>query len=337
MNFVNVREEWGTLNEVAPGIFRLRLFNPRGALLINTWIVDDAGLHVVDAGWPWTRAGLEAALQILGGSIASVRTWVYTHSHVDHMGLAAMLSQVSQAPQVAPESLTPHLEAWHAFQDRMNDWSAWGEEALAEPYRSRVRQWHQASRASRKHAGLVDEFGPGRVENFHGVGPGGQVTLGTRTFDVIDACGHDPHHVAYFEAASGVLFSGDVVLATPTPISRAMEDDLGAYEASVERLAALPVRMLCPGHGVQRSERIAQAFERARGFVQETRAGVQRALAGQASLDVYSIALTLTPNGQPLDPPARWWVLLSNVDSELFWGVEGGVYARDEGPRYRLV
>ena len=90
---LNISEDWGTLNEVAEDLFRLRLFNPRGALLINTWIYRSAlGLVVIDPGWPWTLAGLESALGVLGGTVETVHHWLYTHTHIDHMGLAVVVT-----------------------------------------------------------------------------------------------------------------------------------------------------------------------------------------------------------------------------------------------------
>lgn len=335
---LNIREDWGTLNEVGPGLFRLRLFNPRGALLINTWFMEDNGsLAVVDPGWPWTLAGLEAALALLGQRVETVRQWLYTHSHVDHMGLAAILSARSDAPHIAYQGLEPHLERWHSYQDQTNDWSAWGETAFAEPWRTLVREAFAASRRGRAFQGLVHEFGEARVHNAKLVDFGDVLRVGTRRFQVIDARGHDPHHIAFFEPDEGLLFAGDVVLAAPTPLARGMDDDLTTYMHSLERLAALPIQMLIPGHGVQRVDRIEQAFDRARGFLEEHRNAIYTVLQKTAApVDLYSLALATTPNGQPLEPLSRWWVHLSNLDSHLQREVSLGHIECLEGPVYRL-
>ena len=38
-----------------------------------------------------------------------------------------------------------------------------------------------------------------------------------------------------------------VVIAVPTPLSRAMGDDVDAYESTLSRLEALPTELLIPG------------------------------------------------------------------------------------------
>lgn len=336
--FLNIREDWGTLNEVAEDLFRLRLFNPRGALLINTWIYrSDLGLVVIDPGWPWTLDGFEAALAVLGGSVETVHHWLYTHTHVDHMGLAAQLSQRSEAPQTTWSGVRPHLEQWHAYQDATNDWSDWGNTAFAEPARSMMMRAYKGVRRGSLFAGMVDEFGEESVRNADLYEFDSTIKVADLELKMVDARGHDPYHIAFFEPSRGWLFSGDVVLATPTPLSRGMGDDLETYENSLQRLAELPVELLLPGHGVQRTDRIENAFNRAKGFISDYRAAVHKIL-GEADgpLDLYSLALATTPNGQPYEPMPRWWVHLSNLDSALGHEVKVGRIYEVQGPRYHL-
>jgi glyoxylase-like metal-dependent hydrolase (beta-lactamase superfamily II) len=335
---LNISDDWGTLNEVAEDLFRLRLFNPRGALLINTWIYrSNLGLVVIDPGWPWTLAGLESALAVLGGTVETVHHWLYTHTHIDHMGLAAQLSRRSDAPQTTWSGVAPHVGAWHAYQDATNDWSAWGEIAFAEPARTMMSKAYKGVRKGNHFAGMVDEFGEEPLRNADFYEFGATIKVADLELKVLDARGHDPYHIALFEPSRGWLFSGDVILATPTPLSRGMGDDLQTYAESLERLAELPIELLLPGHGVQRSERIDQAFDRARGFISAYRASVHRILGdADGPLDLYSLALASTPNNQPFEPMPRWWVHLSNLDSALIDEVKNGRVCAVDGPKYHL-
>ncbi len=77
---------------------------------------------------------------------------------------------------------------------------------------------------------------------------GDSVRVGSLTFRVMHVPGHAPGHVAF--VGHGVVFGGDCLFAgsvgrTDLPLS-----DPSAFEASLERLAALPpeTRVL-PGHG----------------------------------------------------------------------------------------
>ena len=338
---VAIRRDWGTAVEIEPGLFRLRLFNPRGSLLINTYIYKSPGhLAIIDPGWPWTFEALEVALRDLGlGRLADVDQWLYTHTHIDHMGLAAVLADYSDAGHFAASSVEPHLDDWHGFQDRTNDWFAWGQTAFADPERSLLaKERAQAEAGQRKYSGLTHQYGARAVENAVLFDIGDSIQVGDLQFEIHDASGHDPTHVAFFERSRGWMFAGDAVIATPTPISRSMDDDLALYEATLTRLQVLPTQLLLPGHGVQKTDRIDASFERSRGFITTYRQNVLDVLAKQTKPeDIHTLALALTPDGQPFKPEARWWVHIALVDSHLQWLVRQGTVALHDGPTYQLV
>ena len=194
------------------------------------------------------------------------------------------------------------------------------------------------SRRSRPFKGLVDEFGEMSVRNADLYEIGQTVQVQDLALTIIDARGHDPHHIAFFDNARGWLFSGDVILPAATPISRAMGDDLDAYEASIERLAVLDTQLLLPGHGIQRSDRIAQAFDRSRGFVADFEASVWRVLETTPEpIDLFSLAIATTPDGKPPAASTTWGVHLSNLDAHLRRGVTRGNFVEFTGPRYALA
>jgi glyoxylase-like metal-dependent hydrolase (beta-lactamase superfamily II) len=76
---------------------------------------------------------------------------------------------------------------------------------------------------------------------------GDVIDLGDRSFAVLHLPGHSPGSIALWEAATGILFSGDTVYDGP------LADDcyhsvIADYLASVERLRRLPVRVVHGGH-----------------------------------------------------------------------------------------
>jgi glyoxylase-like metal-dependent hydrolase (beta-lactamase superfamily II) len=76
---------------------------------------------------------------------------------------------------------------------------------------------------------------------------GDRVDLGDRSFEVIHTPGHSPGGIALWEAATGVLISGDIVYDGPLIES----DDpcaLRQYHDSMKRLFDLPVRVVHGGH-----------------------------------------------------------------------------------------
>ncbi len=76
---------------------------------------------------------------------------------------------------------------------------------------------------------------------------GDVVDLGDRRFEVIHTPGHSPGGIALWEAATGILFSGDIVYDGPLIEDTYHADPLD-YRASMRRLLDLPVRVVHGGH-----------------------------------------------------------------------------------------
>lgn len=76
---------------------------------------------------------------------------------------------------------------------------------------------------------------------------GDVVDLGDRHFEVIHTPGHSPGGIALWEAATGILFSGDIVYDGPL-IEDTYHADAADYVRSMVRLYDLPVRIVHGGH-----------------------------------------------------------------------------------------
>ena len=76
---------------------------------------------------------------------------------------------------------------------------------------------------------------------------GDVVDLGDRQFEVIHTPGHSPGGIALWEAASGILISGDIVYDGPL-IEGTGPGEAEDYLRSMRRLLALPVRVVHGGH-----------------------------------------------------------------------------------------
>jgi glyoxylase-like metal-dependent hydrolase (beta-lactamase superfamily II) len=76
---------------------------------------------------------------------------------------------------------------------------------------------------------------------------GDVIDLGDRHFRVIHTPGHSPGGAALWEAATGILFSGDIVYDGPL-IEDAYHSDAADFYRSMVRLYDLPVRVVHGGH-----------------------------------------------------------------------------------------
>lgn len=76
---------------------------------------------------------------------------------------------------------------------------------------------------------------------------GETIELGGRVVEVIHTPGHAPGHMCFFEAASGYLFTGDLIYKD-TLFAYYPSTDPEAYLSSLETLSALPVKKVYPAH-----------------------------------------------------------------------------------------
>ena len=92
---------------------------------------------------------------------------------------------------------------------------------------------------------------------------GDRIDLGDRSFEVIHTPGHSPGGIALFEAATGILLSGDIVYDGPL-IEDTYHSDADHYERSMRRLLDLPVSVVHGGHfpsyGAERHREIIRAW-----------------------------------------------------------------------------
>lgn len=216
----------------------------RGWLSSNNLLIHAArgepGAVLVDSGHvnhaPQTVALVREALR--GQPLAQV---LNTHLHSDHCGGNASLQRAFGAPVAIPPGLAEAVTAW---DDAALSYAATGQ----------------------------------RMERFSPQGllqPGEALEAGGRCWKVLAAPGHDPHSVMLFDRAHGVLVSADALwehgfgVVFPEIDGEPGFDDVAMV---LETIAALPVRVVIPGHGRPFTDvraALDRAFARIRGFQQD--------------------------------------------------------------------
>ncbi|TFW10821.1 MBL fold metallo-hydrolase [Massilia arenosa] len=245
--------ERGSVVEVAPDVFWLRMPLPFALDHINLWLLRDGdGWTAIDTGVdrPEVRAAWEQVLAdvvLAGGS--SLKRVLVTHCHPDHVGLAHWLCARFQVPLVMTTgeyafarmmaaalpgvdgpSAVPHFER-HGLYDPV----------LLEQMRGR-RNYYPS---------LV----PAVPEAYTRLQDGQEIRIGAHGWRVITGFGHSPEHAALYCVDLNLLVSGDMVLPRiSTNVSVfAVEpeaDPVRWYLQSLDRFAALPDDVLVlPAHG----------------------------------------------------------------------------------------
>lgn len=238
------------LQEVAPGVFWLRMPLPFQLDHINLWLLRDGdGWAIVDAGFPneEVRGLWEQVLEGLDGPVTKL---VVTHFHPDHLGLAAWLMEKTGAPlyMTTGEFLTAHA-VW-------NEVGGHGARFMVEQFRRHGLDRELLEKYEKRGSGYRQAV-PSLPDYYHRLLDGDVLEIAGRPWQVKVGFGHAPEHAALYCQELDVLISGDMLLpkiSTNISVFAATPDAdaLGWYLASLAEMAAeIPGRTLVlPSHGL---------------------------------------------------------------------------------------
>jgi glyoxylase-like metal-dependent hydrolase (beta-lactamase superfamily II) len=167
------------------------------------------------------------------------------------VSLSRHVALVSERPPIAVATHThwDHIGSHHEFAER----AVHSLEAAVLAAPTRQNSYAANSVTAAKETEIFERLPPApyRAESYE-IEPapptrllrdGDIVDLGNRHFQVLHLPGHSPGSIALWEAAAGILFSGDVVYD-----GELLDDVIEDYIASMERLRELPVRIVHGGH-----------------------------------------------------------------------------------------
>jgi glyoxylase-like metal-dependent hydrolase (beta-lactamase superfamily II) len=229
----------------------LEIRTPFAVGTVNVYVAEDEVLTLVDAGpnTPDAWADLEAGLARLGHAVGDVGRILITHGHTDHWGLAGRIVAASGAQVWAHRTLEPWLADPAAESTRRLAFLTLFCAELGVPPGEMVAinrgiKWVMSMLAPVRASGFWDD--------------GDTVQLAGATWEVIYTPGHAPNHVSFHQRKLRALIAGDhllgeitsnPVLEAPPPGSSRRPRSLIDYIHSLERVAALPVLWVYPGHG----------------------------------------------------------------------------------------
>lgn len=236
------------LEEVAEGVFELRLPIPFEEGIVNCFLFPDGGqVDLLDCGiGSETSIAMvhRAIAEVGGGPDARLRRLVITHIHPDHFGAAGVLASQEgvevcmhrlEVPMVHPRYL--ELEQLIAEVGRYLQVNG-----VPEPDAAELRN------SSRQ---LRDFVVP--TEAAIQLDGAETLRLGRRELRVEWTPGHSPGHICLFDTRDRLLFAGDQLLPETSPNiglhPQSTPNPLGEFLESLDRLVALGPERVFPAHG----------------------------------------------------------------------------------------
>jgi len=311
--------------EIVPGLWQLRMPLPWETISsVNAFaIARDDGVMLVDcgsAGDPTYQAALTAAMAAAGLAVSDVRVLVVTHTHSDHVGLAAWVIRESGC------RFLMHPASAHFY------------EPMRAPERIEAARRARALREGVPAARLAD-FADVREELegvMEAVDPDEHLLDGVRLpsllgdWEVIETPGHAPSHVCLVQRERGLAIVGDLVSRTFAPYLDYgySPDPVAELLASYDRIEAVGVRVGLPGHG--------RPLEDLTGAVQMHRSGIGRRIAtardavAQGPAGAYEVTRRMF--GEPVSNEGAVWSM-TEVLCYLKHLRHAGAIVRDENAR----
>ena len=214
--------------EILPDLF----FIERGYLNGNHFVYAGDPPELIDSGYLGGLPRTLTHLHHLKVDPARVAMILTTHCHCDHIGGHQAIQSASGC-RVALHRIGKH------FIDHRDDWSTWWR------YYGQPAQFFNATDA------LTD---------------GEKIRVGPHRFRVVHTPGHAADMIALYHPGERLLISADALWERDMAVITArVEGSAAPFQAlaSLERLAALPVDVVYPGHGAPFTD-VAGALERAR-------------------------------------------------------------------------
>lgn len=221
---------------------------------VNCYFIQDSVPTLIDAGVNTEEAlkAIESGIEKSGGSLRDVGRIILTHSHSDHLGLAAAIGKMSGAEIIIHEwdrHIIPRL----------------GEENFTER-RKQFREFFME-------AGVPEDLVPECIEvlvqrlknyfkPFSGetlIYGGERIPFDDFELEVVHTPGHTPGSVCLLNRDDGTLFSGDSLLEKITsnpmaeirnPEQKTDYQSMSSFETSLDLIWSLPIKLVLPGHGL---------------------------------------------------------------------------------------
>jgi glyoxylase-like metal-dependent hydrolase (beta-lactamase superfamily II) len=249
------------------GIHRLRIPTPFAVGRVNTYLIDDDPLTLVDSG-PNSGLALDELQHQLaerGHSIDDIELVIITHQHIDHLGLVDIVARHSGA-EVAVIDLLARFADNFAEDAARDDVFASGvmlRNGIPEDVVAALRTVSSAFRAWGSRARVTRPLHDGET-----------LALRDRRLQVLHRPGHSPSDTVFWDERRRTLIAADHLIkhiSSNPLISRPLDADatpddrpqaLVIYMESLRRTREMPAEIVLSGHGDPITDHVALIDQR---------------------------------------------------------------------------
>jgi glyoxylase-like metal-dependent hydrolase (beta-lactamase superfamily II) len=235
----------------AAGIHRLAIPTPFAVGRVNSYLIEDEPLTLVDTG-PNSGSSLdELQRQIAahGHAVEEIGLVILTHQHIDHLGLVGIVASHSGAEVAAIDAAVPFVENYshEAAQD--------DEFALALMLRHGIPE--DVARALQSVSQAFRAWGA-RAEVDRVLRDGEAIELSRRTLVAHFRPGHSPTDTVFLDPKRRTLLAADHLLkhissnpliTRPRDGSQGRPQALVTYLESLRKTREMDLELVLPGHG----------------------------------------------------------------------------------------
>jgi glyoxylase-like metal-dependent hydrolase (beta-lactamase superfamily II) len=233
-----VASRWFDVSEVGESVIRITEPYVHSYVRSNAWLIRGSAAHLlVDAGLGIGRLRAE-----LGDRLDRPVIAIATHSHFDHFGgLGEFADRAAHRDdgdviEQASDYVTLTADTYPA--------------ALLDEFVAAGAAVPDVLISALPSEGFdVTAFRTPRVPITRWLAGGDVLDLGDRSFEVVHAPGHSPGSICLWEAKSGTLVSGDVLVDGEPLLDELPRSSPADFAVSLRRLADLPMRTVYAGHG----------------------------------------------------------------------------------------